>query len=273
MGFEVTFWGVRGTVPCPLLSHMGYGGNTACVEVVAGDQRLIFDAGTGIRMLGRRMMTIDARRATLLFSHTHLDHIGGFPFFAPAFKTTCGFLVMAGHLTDPMSIHDVLSRQMEGPVFPVPLKRLASTLRFEDFKTGDTFSLGDIQVTTAALNHPGGATAYRLTHGGRSLCYVTDTEHVPGHPDQTVLGLIEGADIVIYDSTYTDATLPARTGWGHSTWQEAVRLAKAANVKRMVLFHHDPDHDDQTMAMIEREAQAQFPGCLAAREGTTLYIA
>jgi phosphoribosyl 1,2-cyclic phosphodiesterase len=121
-------------------------------------------------------------------------------------------------------------------------------------------------VRTAPLNHPSGATAYRFELMGKAFCYVTDTEHVPGAPDQNVLGLIEGADVVVYDSTYTDAEFPEKVGWGHSTWQEGVRLCRQASVRQLVIFHHEPDHVDDKMARIEKEAQAAWDAAVVARE-------
>jgi len=279
MGFQVTFWGVRGTIPCPLVSHMQFGGNTSCIEVRAGGSRIIFDAGTGLRLLGKRFQADGVERATLLLSHTHLDHISGFPFFGPAFQPGFVFKVMAGHLNNGgqggTDIRSVLARQMERPLFPVPLQTMGCSASFEDFKPGDSFTLEDgVQVRTAPLNHPDGATGYVVEHGGHSVAYVTDTEHLPGRLDDNILKLVEGVDLLIYDTTYTDAEYAAaRVGWGHSTWQEGVKVAEAAKVGRLVLFHHEPDHDDQIMAAIEAEAAAARPGTFAAREGATVVLA
>ncbi len=273
MGFVVRFWGVRGSIACPSLQHMVYGGNTACVEVAAGDGRIILDAGTGIRGLGARLLQEDARRAQLLLSHTHWDHISGFPFFSPAFVGGRAFRVMAGHLNAHGGVRATLAGQMMQPMFPVPLEIMKSDLIFEDFEAGDRFTLENgVHVRTACLRHPSGATAYRLDQGGKSLCYVTDTEHEPGKPDQAVLGLIEGADLVIYDSTYTDDELPSKVGWGHSTWQEGIRLCRAAHVKKLVIFHHDPDHEDERMAEIEKEASAMWDGAVVARESMEIAL-
>jgi len=271
MGLQVTFWGVRGTIACPTPQHMAYGGNTSCVEVRAGGRLVILDAGTGIRELGRRILQLDERKADLLFSHTHWDHINGFPFFSPAFREDRTFRVFAGHLAATSGgIRNTLAGQMAEPMFPVPLEIMRARLEFNDFAAGESFALGDgVSVRTAPLNHPNGATGYRLEHGGRSVCYVTDTEHVPGRPDERILGLIAGADLVVYDSTYTDAEFPGRVGWGHSTWQEGVRLCREAGARRLAIFHHDPDHDDAAMAAIESEARAAWDGAFAAREGTT----
>ncbi len=273
MAYKVKFWGVRGSIACPSSDHVIYGGNTSCVEISAGGAVIILDSGTGIRGLGRDLMGRGVGSAVLLLSHTHWDHICGFPFFAPAFRAGFSLRIRAGHLTGkPGGIRGVMENQMDTPTFPVPLSALRGSLSFEDFAAGQSFALADdVQVRTAPLRHPNGATAYRVEHAGVAVCYVTDTEHVPGQPDHNILGLIAGADLVIYDSTYTDAEFPAKVGWGHSTWEEGVRLCRAAAVRRLAIFHHDPDHDDRFMAEVEDKARrAWSDGTLVARDGMEL---
>jgi phosphoribosyl 1,2-cyclic phosphodiesterase len=267
MTLAVKFWGVRGSIACPSRNYMEFGGNTSCLEVTAGDQRIILDAGTGLRSLGQEILRNDVRFAHLLLTHSHWDHINGFPFFAPAFQQGRTFKIMAGHLSSHGGIRAVFAGQMAQPTFPVPLEAMSSELEFCDFAAGEGFPLeGGVRVKTAALNHPSGATAYRLEYGGQSLCYVTDTEHVIGRPDQNVLSLIEGADLVIYDSTYTDDEFPNKVGWGHSTWQEGVRLCRQAQAKRLAIFHHAPEHDDPEMERIEAQAHEVWAATFAARE-------
>ncbi len=274
MAFKVKFWGVRGSIACPGPTHLAFGGNTSCVEVAMGGTRVILDAGTGIRNLGRWFLRKHVREATLLMSHTHWDHINGLPFFQPAFIPDYHFTVMAGHLIDGMGIRSALAGQMQHPFFPVPAEAMLARIDYADFRAGDSFALGsNVKVRTAALNHPDGATGYRLEHQGKALCYVTDTEHDPDKPDEKILALIEGADVVIYDSTYTDAEFREKRGWGHSTWQEGVRLCRAANVKRLAIFHHDPDHEDAFMERLEAEAARTWPGAFVARENMRVHLA
>ncbi|EWY40067.1 beta-lactamase [Skermanella stibiiresistens SB22] len=273
MAFSATFWGVRGTIPCPSPTHVLFGGNTSCVEVTVGDRTIILDCGTGFRGLGKDMMKRPGRDATVLLSHFHLDHIAGMPFFQPAYNPEFSFRVMAARFKGCPNIHSILASQMEPPLFPVPMRTMKADLTFENFRPADTLILeGDIHVRTAALNHPDGACAYRIDHEGQSLAYVTDTEHIPGSPDRNILDLIEGADLVIYDSTYTEQEFACKAGWGHSTWVEGIKLCQMAGANRLALFHHEPDHDDAVMTRLEAEAQSVWSPVFAAREGTTVTL-
>ena len=268
--FNVRFWGVRGSIACSGPRTARYGGNTSSVEVHCGDRVLLFDAGTGMRYLGKSLE--GARLDTdVFFTHTHFDHVCGLPFFRPLFQPQNRFRLWAGHLRGAMTLKRVLAEFMMAPLFPVPPEVFRSTLEYRDFHAGETLSpTQDVSVRTAVLNHPDGATGYRVDYGGRSICYVTDTEHVPGSPDRNVLQLIDGADLVIYDSMYTDDEYRKYVGWGHSTWQEGIRLCKQAGAKRMVVFHHDPDHDDEVLDGIAREVDKALPGSMVAHEGLVL---
>ncbi len=268
--FTVRFWGVRGSIACSGPRTARYGGNTSSLEVRCGDELLLFDAGTGMRYLGK---TLDGARldADLFFTHTHFDHICGLPFFRPLFDPQNHFRLWAGHLRGAMTLKRVLAEFMMSPLFPVPPEVFRSSLEYRDFNAGDTLTtMKGVRVRTAALNHPDGATGYRVEHNGRSMCYVSDTEHVPGSLDRNILGLIAGADLVIYDCMYTDDEYRRYVGWGHSTWQEGIRLCKEARAKRMVVFHHDPDHDDDILDGIAREVERALPGSLVAHEGLVL---
>ena len=268
--FNVRFWGVRGSIACSGPRTARYGGNTSSLEVRCGDELLLFDAGTGMRYLGK---TLEGARldADLYFTHTHFDHICGLPFFRPLFDAQNNFRLWAGHLRGAMTLRRVLAEFMMSPLFPVPPEVFRSSVEYRDFNAGDTLSSAKgVRVRTAALNHPDGATGYRVEYNGRSLCYVSDTEHVPGSLDRNILGLIAGADLVIYDCMYTDDEYRRYVGWGHSTWQEGIRLCKEAGAKRMVVFHHDPDHDDDMLDGIAREVEKALPGSVVAHEGLVL---
>ena len=271
MSLRVKFWGCRGSIACPSPDHLKYGGNTTCLEVDAGGHLFILDAGTGIRELGEDIQRSDQDHVRILLTHTHWDHINGFPFFAPAFNPKKSFEIMAGHLYDKSGVQHVFESQMENPVFPVPLEAMTAELYFVDFKAGEDFNISPkVKIRTALLNHPNDATGYRIDYDGKSVCLITDTEHIPGQPDQNILGLIEGADLVIYDSTYTEEEFPDKVGWGHSTWEEGVRLCKAANVKQLGIFHHDPTHDDAFMDKLAEDAKKAWSGAFVVREKMAL---
>ena len=272
--FLVRFWGVRGSIAAPGPATARYGGNTSSIEVRCGARLLLLDAGTGLRDLGGALAASAPLDADILFTHTHFDHVCGLPFFKPFFQPQNRFRLWAGHLGSGLTLHRVLREFMMAPLFPVPPEVFKATLEYRDFKAGDVLTPAPgIAVRTAPLNHPDGATGYRIEYAGKSVCYVTDTEHVPGTPDRNVLGLIEGADVVIYDCMYTDEEYEkSYVGWGHSTWQEAVRLCRTAGAKKLVVFHHDPDHDDERMDAIGREVAAALPGAIVAREGLALKL-
>ena len=267
--FSLRFWGVRGSIACSGPRTVRYGGNTSCIEVRCGERLLIFDGGTGLRYLGHTLK--GAVDADLYLTHTHFDHVCGLPFFKPFFDPKNRWRLWAGHLAEGMTLRRVLGEFMMSPLFPVPPQVFRARMEYREFKAGDTLRAGDdVAVRTATLNHPDGATGYRVDYGGRSVCYLTDTEHVPGAPDRNILGLIAGADLVIYDSMYTDAEYGTYVGWGHSTWQEGVRLCRSAGAKRLAVFHHDPEHDDDMLDGIAREVEKLMPGSVVAHEGLVL---
>ncbi len=269
--FYVRFWGVRGSIASPGPATVRYGGNTSCLEVRCGDRLLIMDAGTGLRLLDESLADGAPLHADLLMTHTHLDHVCGWPYFRALAAPTTRLRAWSGHLKPPHTLEAVMGRFLEDKATPVHQGNVQASVDWRAFAQGDTLDLGDgITVGTAPLNHPNGATGYRVTYGGQSICYVTDTEHVPDQPDTNVHGLIDGADIVIYDATYTDEEFPNFITWGHSTWQEGVRLCDSAGVKTYVIFHHDPSHDDDFMDGVAREAEAARPGSIVAREGLVL---
>lgn len=270
-GFFVRFWGVRGSVPCPGPDTVRYGGNTACLEVRCSGRLFIFDGGTGLRPLGDYLEQNGPIDADLFFSHTHIDHINGLPFFKSAFNAKNRFRFWAGNLRPTYKLRDVVCHLMSEPIFPVPIDILSADIAFRDFTAGETFHpRPDITIRTAPIHHPNGATAYRVDHAGKSIAYVTDTEHTPGETAHNIVDLIRGADIFIYDSTYTEEEYPRYKGWGHSTWQEGARLADLAGVKTFVIFHHDPSHDDDFMDGVAAAAERRRKGTVVAREGLVL---
>jgi phosphoribosyl 1,2-cyclic phosphodiesterase len=269
--FLVRFWGVRGSIACCGPDYVRYGGNTSCLEIRCGPHLLIFDAGTGIRPLGQELKKTVPIVGDLFFTHTHLDHIIGLPFFAPLYNQECRIRMWSGHLQPPLTLKDALKHMMAPPLFPVPPAVFTSEPEMRDFLAGETLHPHPgITIRTSPLNHPNGATGYRVEWQGKSICYVTDCEHTGAGRDAAVVELIRGSDIFIYDCSYTDEEYPNFAGWGHSTWQEGARLADAAGVKTFVMFHHDPSHTDVAMDQISSAAAAARPGTIAACEGMVL---
>lgn len=271
--FKIKFWGVRGTVPVPGNETLEYGGNTSCVEMSCNGKRLIFDAGTGLRVLAA---SATENEFDILLSHTHLDHIQGIPFFMPLYKKGVKIRFWAGHLTSKNNLKEVISHLMYPPIFPLTLKDVASDIEFKDFKAGDEitdFSSYGIDIETKLLNHPDRAIAYRVNCNGKSVCYVTDVEHKKGEVDKELVEFIRGADIFIYDSSYDDEIFDKFIGWGHSTWQQAVRLADEAGVKKLFAFHHDSGLTDKDLKKREKNIK-KMAKCKAvlAKDGMEVVV-
>jgi phosphoribosyl 1,2-cyclic phosphodiesterase len=243
-----------------------------------GSTRIIFDAGTGIRLLGSSLAAKSPLTIHLFFSHVHWDHIQGFPFFSPAF-TPGNTIHLYGAASSRGTIESAMAGQMEAPNFPVKLSDLPSQLVFHDIAPGESVELApDVRVTAAAGTHPGGVLVYRVDHGGASVVYATDTEHKPGRLDRRLVEIAKGADVFIYDSMYTpeeyDGSLSGkpRVGWGHSTYEAGGAIAEAAGVGQYVLFHHDPEQDDAAVRDKERRAREHFPNSMCAYEGLVLEV-
>ncbi len=274
--FNVQFWGVRGSIPSPGLETVRYGGNTPCVSMQVGGKRLIFDAGTGLHVLGQSLLPKMPVEGHIFFTHSHWDHIQGFPFFTPAFIGGNKFHIYGAIAPDGSTIEQRLNDQMLHPNFPVPLQIMQSNLTFHNVQIGNSIHIDDVIIETAHLNHPGEAVGYRVNWRGGAAVYITDTEHYPDHLDENVLWLARNADILIYDSTYSDEEYSnpksLKIGWGHSTWQEGVKVAKAANVKTLVIYHHDPAHNDDYLDRVGKQALTSFSGAIMAKEGLILPV-
>jgi phosphoribosyl 1,2-cyclic phosphodiesterase len=275
--FSVHFWGVRGSIATPGVGTVRYGGNTPCVEIRCHGKRIIMDGGTGIRSLGQHLLNEMPVEGHIFFTHSHWDHIQGFPFFIPAFIKGNTFDIYGRIAPNGSTLQERLEDQMHHPNFPVPLRIMGSTLKFHNIEVGEKIDLGDgVIVETGLLNHPGEATGYRVYWGDRAAVYATDTEHLADGVDRNLVNLARDADVLILDATYSDEQYWSKTspkvGWGHSTWQEAVKVAEAARVKTLVIYHHDPLHDDDYLDKIGTQVRERFPGAIMAREGMVLSL-
>lgn len=274
---KITFWGVRGSIPTPGPDTVEFGGNTSCIEVRCDQHLLIFDGGTGLRLLGQRLLKELPIEAYMFFSHVHWDHIQGFPFFAPAFIRG-NKIHLCGGYNVTRTLEETLAGQMDYPSFPVHLSEMGAAMDFKDLYEGQVLEIApDLRVSNARGNHPNGVYAYRVDHRGKSVVYATDTEHY-AIVDPKLRRLCEGADVLIYDAMYTPEEYAgevgggAKTGWGHSTFVDGVALARAAGVKRLVLHHHDPMQNDAAMREKERRAAELLPGTIAGREGMVIEL-
>ena len=284
---QVRFWGTRGSIAAPGPSTARFGGNTSCVEVRASDGTvIILDCGTGARELGLHLAQTMPQpiRLHLFIGHTHWDHIQGFPFFVPAFLPGSELNIYAP-IGFQRGLEEAMAGQMEYSYFPVKMRDLRSRIHFTELDEG-FFRVGGVLVETQFLNHTAPTIAYRMTSDGATIAYATDHEpfwnasgRVSQHPgDERHIAFLKGANLVIHDAQYTDAEYRDKVGWGHSSIDYAVDVALAAGVERLVLFHHDPAHDDAMMERMEAMARAhvgqrgQALDVLAAREGLELEV-
>ncbi len=269
---RIKFWGVRGSLPCPGGDHAVYGGNTSCVEIQCEEQTIIFDAGSGLRPCGDQLAKSTVKGVNIFLSHYHHDHIMGFPFFKPAYDSDFSLKVHGPTPQGMQSVNDALEAYLSDPFFPIGLDQVMPHVQFKTLTPSETIKLGDVMVNSTPLNHPGGAVGYRVQSGPLSVCYITDLEHTPGDVNKKLISFIRGTDLLIYDSTYTDDEFPTHCGWGHSTWQEAVRLGHAGNAKHIAIYHHDPEHDDRFMNNIEEQAKALCSASIVTRDGMELTL-
>lgn len=269
-GVTFRFWGVRGSLPTPGPETLSYGGDTACAEFVTPRTRVILDCGSGMRRLGARLMAEpDDRETFVLLTHPHFDHVCGLPFFVPIFVP--GVKMRFG--SSLFDMKDMISRLFSRPFFPVSIDMLGADLDYFRPPASGELALNDeVRLVTAPMNHPGGCTGYRLEACGVAVAWVTDTEHVEGETDENAVRLMAGADLAVYDAAYTVEEYPGHIGWGHSTPDEGVRLARLTGCRRLALFHHNPTRIDREMQRIEMRAAARMEGCFAARDGLELAL-
>jgi phosphoribosyl 1,2-cyclic phosphodiesterase len=273
---RIRFHGVRGTIPAPGPHTVRYGGNTACLDILTSDQQvIILDAGTGIRQLGRVLAEeYPGQRitGTVFISHTHWDHIQGFPFFFPAFNRQNRFVII-GRKQLGLQLESVLQGQVVSPYLPFTYRDLQADLLVKQIGDGEQIVVGDDSVVEArALDHPGGCLGFRVRNRETVFTYCSDTTHRGDTLNENVLQLAAGADLLVHDAQYTPEIKERFPHYGHSSWLDAARVAVAANVKTLALFHHDPDASDELLEQYLAHARDIFPRTFLAREGLTLTL-
>lgn len=275
---RVRFWGVRGTIPAPGPDTVRLGGNTACIDVLTSDKQLIvIDAGSGIRRLGIALSEEYPGRivGTVLVSHTHWDHIQGFPFFAPLIgsQSRRNRFVIVGQKRVGRQLENVLAGQIIEPYLPFAFKELAADIHVKEVSGGENVVIGDDTIIRVEeLRHPGGCLGFRIENNGLVFTYCTDSSHEDNHLTENVLKLAKGADLLVHDAQYSIEQREEFPEYGHSSWLEAVRVAEKAKVGCLALFHYDPNASDDYMESVLQKAREIFPRTILSQEGLELNL-
>lgn len=274
---KLKYYGTRGSLPVPGRDTIKYGGNTACVKIVTGSTIIILDAGSGLRILGKELLQSEFGNgrgtAHIFFSHAHWDHINGFPFFSPAYIPGNKFFLYGSEKSNS-SLKQILSQQQNSVNFPVGLNEMSADLNFIRVDDGQDVHCSNVLVSCIALqhHHPTYTFSYRIDTGSCKIVYATDYEHLDGL-DTRLVEFAKNADVLIYDTMFTPEEYNTnKRGWGHSTYKEGIKMAEAAQVKQLHLFHYSPDYSDQVVERMERDAQKLFPHTHAAKEGWEIEI-
>lgn len=270
--FSIKFWGVRGGVPTPGAATAFYGGNTSCIEVLADQQRLIFDGGTGLRALGETLyQKPNPVQGHLFFTHAQWDRIQGFPFFLPAFEPGNHFHLYGGTAANGASIKHCLTTQMLKPGLVLPLQTMQATLTFHDIIPGDKIQIGNITVEPIGLTGQTGALGYRLNYQGKSIVYATDTDYK--QIDETLLFFAHQADVLIYDGIYVDMCDQINLHPSPQPWQPAIEIARTAQVKQLVMVHYGPRQTDDILNALAHQLKNIEPQLSLAHEGMVIRLA
>ncbi|MGD0734889.1 MAG: MBL fold metallo-hydrolase [Terracidiphilus sp.] len=270
---NLRFWGVRGSIPTPEANRLRYGGNTTCLEIgcASANEAVVIDCGSGIRALGEELLQRQVSRIHIMLTHFHWDHIQGLPYFAPLFRPGVEITFYTNRPAD--EARNLIEVQMDYPFFPLPFAEAGSRTEFRHIECGEPFQAGPIAVEAFPLFHPQGAVGYRAQSNGHVLVHAADHEHGNPEVDAGLIRVAEHADLLVMDAQYTPEEYAGKVGWGHSSFAHAAQAAQGAEVGRLLLFHHDPDHNDTFLDGMLRDAQALFPATGMATEGIVLDVA
>jgi len=269
---KIKYYGVRGSIPVSGKDFTKYGGNTTCVVIEEANTTLVLDCGTGIRNYGRELMKKgpSGHKINIIISHYHWDHLQGFPFFTPGFIKG-NEINFYGETKYNKTVQDMMKKQQEFINFPVELSGMSAKLNFYEVNETDTLNIGPFKVTFAKINHPGGMMVSRIDSKSGSFVYATDIEHF-AVPDNKLINLAKDASIIMYDAQFTPEEYPKYVGWGHSTYDEGIKVAQLAGAKELHLCHHAPEHNDDFVDEIQRIAQAKYANAFSIQEGWEVTI-
>lgn len=264
--FTITFWGVRGSIPVSGAEFNVFGGDTICFEIMLDNQRIIVDAGSGLRRLGTTMATAGEYEATVLLTHLHLDHLIGLTVFDPMFSPAGRVSLQAPRLVD-CDLRRNLGRLLEEPFFPISLDHMPGEIACASFTPGETIACDSHKIRTLGLNHGVGASGYRFDHRGKALVIITDHEHSSDRPCPELVAFCKGADLVVYDAMWDESDdFTRHIGWGHSSWQAGLRLVIAAGARRLACVHHAPARSDAALETRETRLKVMHPASFFARQ-------
>jgi phosphoribosyl 1,2-cyclic phosphodiesterase len=271
---KIKFYGTRGSIPVSHKDFLEFGGNTTSIKITRDNGRIaLLDAGSGIRNLGKDLLEKDLDQSDLFiaFSHFHWDHIQGFPFFEPAYRPDFVINILAlGREREITNLEGIFKGQMEAQYFPVPMNSMGAKFNFLQVNR-DKLVINDAVLRVIKQSHPGGSYGYRMEDNGKSLVILTDLEHGESVLPE-IVEFCKGADLLVHEAQYTNEMLERYRGWGHSSFDQAMEVAEQAGVKKLVMTHHDPDHNDTFLTRIEKECQKRIPNCELARENREFIV-
>ncbi len=269
---KITFWGVRGSFPTPERDKMQVGGHTSCVSIENGNELLIMDMGTGIKELGQKIISDpkSPSKINIILSHYHWDHIIGFPMFAPLFSDK--YEINLYGKKDEWELKKIIDHMLHPIFWPVSIDDFKAKLNFYTINNDEVKISDSMIIKTQIHHHPNGALSYKILSKNKIISYVTDCEYMTGSPSEKLIKFSKDSDLLIHDAHFTPEDLINHKGWGHSSWEQAIIMAKGSNSKQLALFHHSPSYNDEQIELIERKAKQMFEKTIAAKQGLVIYL-